>query len=212
MGFCRALVTGFDWYRGTGYMIYHPNPSGIIAERLNNEVIGNCRVKGLKLSVDFAVIQLLEEVLEKYKPHVALGLGLSPRTTKPLVELVAVNYKYRVVGEKRVFESIDSSKDLIVPIQAEYEQLIKYLWSKGFDIAPSNSLGLYLCNAVAYTLYKYAKNTGSRAVFIHIPPTGDLQFRISVDRWNTWSAELIAAMAREIISYLSQRLEADTVT
>jgi len=130
---CTALVTGFDWYRGEGYTVYHPNPSSLVVERLDNRVIGKCRVQGRVLSVERNSVEELKSVLSTIKPHIVVGLGLHPGTKHPLLELVAVNL-LRERGGERSYTKLDEAGPLAVTIPVDYSKLLDYLWSKGHSV------------------------------------------------------------------------------
>lgn len=208
---CRVLVTGFDWYRGLGFVFYHPNPSGVVASRLNGAVVNDCRVRGLILNVSYSEINVLRRVLDEYKPGIIVSMGLHPRATKPLLEMVAVNTMFSSLGDvsgyKPVFEKIDDKGPNVVSAPADIHGLYTYLKEKSFDVAPSNTLGLYLCNSVAYTIYSWAWRNKAKAVFIHVPPVGTLRLRIGMNTGvGEWGIDRLEELVREIIIYLSSPL------
>ncbi len=205
---CRVLVTGFDWYRCSGFVFYHPNPSGVVASRLDGRVVNGCRVRGLVLNVSYNEIDVLRRVLDEYRPGIIVSMGLHPRVTKPLLEMVAVNAMFSSLGDvsgyKPVFEKIDDKGPSVVSVPVDIHGLYDHLKKKGFNVAPSNTLGLYLCNSIAYTIYSWAWRNKAKAVFIHIPPVGTLRLRISIDTGiGEWSINRLEELVLEIIKYLS---------
>ncbi|MET1160023.1 MAG: pyrrolidone-carboxylate peptidase [Thermoprotei archaeon] len=197
----NVVVTGFDWYRGKDYTIYHPNPSGLIASILNDKLISGYRVYGRIFRVNYSAIKELWKILEELKPEIVIGLGLSPRIDKPYLELAAVNYGYSDINEYKGF--LWKGKPLVVNIQVDFEKLIEYLKEKGFDIRPSNTLGLYLCNAVAYTIYLYALENRAKAVFLHIPPVGDLRIRLRLPLRISYGLYELVELVKSIIEYFA---------
>ncbi len=202
---CKALVSGFNWYRGLGYTIYNPNPSELIAKLLNNIEISTCIVKGIVLNVDYEEIFKLNNILNEYKPDIVIGLGLHPRTSDPLIELSAVNLKRIQYGEEVIYERLFVDEKTVVSIPINYLELYKYLRSRGYNVFLSNTLGLFLCNAVAYTYYKYGWEYGAKAVFLHIPPVGDLKIRLGLSIESRWSIRLLAELVRDIIEFLVKK-------
>ena len=204
---CTALVTGFDWYRGEGYTVYYPNPSSLVVERLDNRVIGNCRVQGRVLSVERNSVEELKSVLSTVKPHIVIGLGLHPGTKYPLLELAAVNL-LRERGYERSYTKLDEAGSLAVAIPIDYSKLLDYLWSKGYSVYPSNTLGTYYCNAVAYTIYSYGLKSGACTVFYHIPPVSDLLIRLGRVEECAWSVNLLVKLVEDTIVFLESECKA----
>ena len=176
----NILVTGFDWYRGKKYIRYYPNPSGLIANMLDGLIIKGYRVRGVELEVSFEkALRELHRLLEKLRPAIIVSLGLSPRTNIPLLEVSSINaYLYRSIRQERysVVKIIEEGP-MVMEAQINVYELYKFLLNKGYSIAVSNTLGTYLCNAVAYTIYYWASMNNAKAIFIHIPPIGDLLLR-----------------------------------
>ncbi|ADI31253.1 pyrrolidone-carboxylate peptidase [Staphylothermus hellenicus] len=203
MGDCWFIVSGFDWYRGRGgWVLYYPNPSGIVASLLDGEVVGGCGVRGVVLDVDYPSIEKLDKILEKLKPVGVVGLGLHPLTTVPLLEASAVNVRFENREDERNASKLYSDSPLCISVQIELFDLLKYLWSKGYDVAPSNTAGLYLCNAVAYTIYRFASKHNSKALFIHVPPVGVLKHRLSRTYVNMWSIDLLKQLVIDVLKYM----------
>jgi len=128
---CTALVTGFDWYRGEGYTVYHTNPSSLITERLDNRVLGKCRVQGVILAVECSNVEKLKSIISTMKPRIVVGLGLHPNTKHPLLELTAVNLLRERSGEPS-YTKLDEAGPLAVTIPIDYIKLLNYLWRRGF--------------------------------------------------------------------------------
>lgn len=198
---CTVLVTGFNWYRSIDGRIFYPNPSGVVAEVLNNAIVDNCVVKSIVLEVDFKSIELLMKRLEDLAPDVVISLGLHPNAVDPLIELTSVNYGYCRSSDCTYDNYLYSNSLLTIPIQIDFKKLIEYIENKGYSVKLSNTTGLYLCNAVAYTIYKYSLEKNKPAVFIHIPPVSDLRFRIGLSINTSWSIDLLRDLVIDIIKY-----------
>ncbi len=204
---CNVLVLGFDWFK-SGCVIYYPNPSGLIAEELDGMRIGNCLVKGvvLRVSLDF-LRRKLEKLLEIFKPDIVIGLGLHPYTDRPIIELVGYNIVYTETGDVDglVFhEEISKTERKTYTISIDHRELIRYLREKGYIIRPGVSIGTYLCNYVAFTIYKYAFVEKKKALFIHVPPAGDLCLRIGISPEKCMGTNSLKELIIDIIKYLEK--------
>ncbi len=204
---CNVLVLGFDWFRSSNG-IYYPNPSGLVAEQLDGEHIGNCLIKGvvLRVSLDY-LRRKLEKLLEIFKPDIVIGLGLHPYTDKPIVELVGYNLVYTEIGDVDglVFhEEINKTERKTYTIPINHKDLIRYLREKGYSIRPGVSIGTYLCNYVAFTIYKYAFVEKKKALFIHVPPAGELCLRMGIPLEKCMGTNSLKELVIDIIKYLEK--------
>jgi len=204
---CNVLVLGFDWFRGKDN-VYYPNPSGLVAEELDGIQIDNCLIKGvvLRVSLDY-LRRKLEKLLEIFKPDIVIGLGLHPYTDKPVIELVGYNLVYTETGDVDglVFhEEISKTERKIYTIPIEHKELLRYLKKKGYSIRPGVSIGTYLCNYVAFTIYKYAFVEKKKALFIHVPPAGELCLRMSISPQNCMGINSLKELVIDIIKYLGK--------
>lgn len=204
MNKCIVLVTGFDWYRSITGNIFHPNPSGLVAESLDNVVLNECRIKGLVLNVDFSSIEVLNSVLDDLKPDIVIGLGLNPSALDPLIELTGVNYGYYRNNSVGFNNFLYRDSPLSLSIQIDFKKLLDYIENRGFTVKLSNTSGLYLCNAVAYTIYRYSMKYRKPAVFLHIPPVGDLRLRLGLSINTSWSIDLLKKLVLSIIEYFME--------
>ncbi len=176
----NILVTGFDWYRGKECIVYYPNPSGQIARMLDGLTIKEYRVIGIELEVSFKkALKKLYDLLEKSKPAIIVSLGLNPRADIPLLEVSSINAYLHRNNRQRQYNVVKIVEDgpIIVEAQINIYKLYKFLLDKGYNVTISNTLGTYLCNTVAYIIYYWAGRNGAKAIFIHIPPMGDLLLR-----------------------------------
>jgi pyroglutamyl-peptidase len=195
------LITGFDWYRGVDYVFYHPNPSGIVASIMDNKGYCGYLIRGVVLSVDYSSIKYLQRILKELEPIGTIGLGLHPRTDKPLIEPVAVNVMY----EGDSIKEIVRGGKLFIHSGINPHDLYKYLRGRGFSVRVSNTSGTYLCNAVAYTIYEYSSRTGSKSVFLHIPPVGVLKYRLRCSWVNEWSINRLVELVYAVIDYMVRK-------
>ncbi|MEM1675795.1 MAG: pyrrolidone-carboxylate peptidase [Desulfurococcaceae archaeon] len=199
---CTIVVSGFDWFRSSDGRIFYPNPSGVVAEILDNTFVDKCIVKGIVLPVDFKSLEVLNNLIKKYKPSIVIGLGLHPVADDPLIELSGFNYGYYRDNSFIFNDYLYNDSTLSIPIQINFRKLVYYLESIGYSIKLSNTSGLFLCNAVAYTIYKYSLEYGKPSVFIHIPPVGELRLRLGLFLNTKWSCSLLKNLVIDIIKYL----------
>ncbi|MCD6301745.1 MAG: pyrrolidone-carboxylate peptidase [Staphylothermus sp.] len=204
---CNALVLGFDWFRGRN-IIYHPNPSGLVAEELNGAQVDNCSIKGvvLRVSLDY-LRRKLEKLLEIFKPDIVIGLGLHPLTDRPIIELVGYNLVYsetRDVDGLVFHEDISKTERKTYTIPIDIKGLLQYLREKGYSVRPGVSIGTFLCNYVAFTMYKYGFVEKKKALFIHIPPAGDLCLRMGIPPNKCIGVNYLKELVIDIIRYLGE--------
>ncbi len=194
---CVVDLFGFDWYRGRRGEFYYPNPSGELAVMLNGRRVGECIVRGYVIQVRYDSLRMVHRILRRDDPLMAIGLGLSPLTDTPLIETVAVNIRS---DGKPLYKR----GEFTYRIPIDPYKLLEELRSRGYGVKLSNTLGTYLCNGLAYTLYMWSSETGRKSVFIHIPPVGTLNVRINrviVGR-SYWSIDVLGNMILSIIDIL----------
>lgn len=198
-----VLITGFDWYRSSDGKLFYPNPSGAVAESLANIVLDKYVVKSLVLSVSFSSLKVLNSVLIDLNPDIVISLGLNPVSHDPLIELTGVNYGYYMSDSVIYNDYLYTNSPLIIPIQIDFRKLLDYIGNKGYSVRLSNTTGLFLCNAVAYTIYKYSMEYIKPTVFLHIPPVGDLRLRLGLSINTNWSIDLLRKLVLEIMEYFT---------
>jgi pyroglutamyl-peptidase len=179
VGRCTILVSGFTVYGG-----FQLNPSEEIARMLNGSVIGGCRVESVVLPVSLRKApRMLAEKLESLKPSLALGLGLSPRARKVTLELAAVSVAHYPDypdedGYKAFYEPLPGAHGLeALETRLPLPDVLSECSRRNLPLTASLSAGTYLCNAVAYTIHRYAVENKVPGGFLHLPPTTELQLR-----------------------------------
>ncbi len=177
----RILVTGFSLFNGYLY-----NPTAQIVEDLNGTIINGILIEDMVLPVSFKrAIPMLKAVLEERRPLIVLGLGFAPRANCVIIELAAANLAFFSIpdidGYRAESEEIEKGGKLVVetrlPVRRIVDTCIKSL---RLPMAPSVSIGTYLCNAVGYTIMSYAAKYGAIGGFLHIPPTTDIAMKLGM--------------------------------
>jgi pyroglutamyl-peptidase len=182
---------GFEgfFYRGR---FYHPNPAAELAAMLDGSRVGGASVRGYTLPVSREGIGLVKRLVRGF--DAAIGLGLyTPGTRHIRVEVVAVN---ALIDDDRV-EAVDESRPLYEPASIPVDaSAVAEAASRGWEARPSLSTGLYYCNALAYTLYRWSREGGGPSIFLHLP-------------WSTLLAERLGASVEAAPLYaLREALEA----
>ncbi|WP_394189338.1 pyroglutamyl-peptidase I [Paenisporosarcina quisquiliarum] len=169
------LLTGFE-----PFLSFTINPTMKIVEELDGQTIGEYRIVGKTMTVDFARSgnQLLEFIRET-KPDAVVSLGLAGGRTKITPERVAINVKDGDAdneGHKPVDESIQMDGPAAYMSTLPIREMVDKLNESGFPATISNTAGTYLCNNVMYEALHYVKtnNLSIPSGFIHIPASHEL--------------------------------------
>lgn len=163
------LLTGFEPWADWSH-----NPSGDVAQALDGQVIGDCRIISAILPVvhgeDMAIVKPL---IEKHRPLAVVSLGLHGSASVLHVERVAVNLKVIdgedhpiVDGAPDAYFTTLPTRDMVVAIEKEAQIPAKLTYSAG----------TFLCNHIMYSVLHFvvSVNLNVKSGFIHIPPTPDM--------------------------------------
>ena len=169
------LLTGFE-----PFLSFTINPTMKIVEELDGQTIGEYRIVGKTMAVDFASSgnQLLEFIRE-IKPDAVVSLGLAGGRTKITPERIAINVKDGDAdneGHKPVDEPIQTNGPAAYMSTLPIREMVDKLTESGFPAAISNTAGTYLCNNVMYEGLHYLQtnNLSIPSGFIHIPASHEL--------------------------------------
>ncbi|WP_141902974.1 pyroglutamyl-peptidase I [Lysinibacillus sp. Y5S-8] len=189
----KLLVTGFE-----PFLHYKINPTMQIVENLDGETIGDYRIVGRILSVDFQQsAEQLKQYIEEVKPQIIISLGLAGGRFKITPERIAINVKDGEPdnnGYTPVDESIDKDGADAYLTNLPIRNMVNCLQAAGYPAEISNTAGTYLCNNIMYEGLVYAQqHEGVRAGFIHIPASFDLAIQHGkIPGWHI--RDLIAAV------------------
>lgn len=172
------LLTGFR-----PFLDYPVNPTMRIVEELDGKEIGNYRVVGRILSVDFS--QSGKELLSHYKevqPAAVISLGLAGGRYKLTPERIAINCSdgdQDNTGRKPVDERITETGTDGLFSTLPIRKMVSELNEKGYPAEISNTAGTYLCNNVMYTMLHHIQqqNVAVPSGFIHVPASHELAIR-----------------------------------
>ena len=173
----NILLIGYSVFSG-----FQLNPSEEIVTGLNSASINGYRVKGLVLPVSYRYVKgMLPRILEEEQPDIALGIGLAPRATRPVIELVASNVaSFRIRDEDGAlvgYEYVAGSDLEAVKTTLPVSSILDECQRRGLDIVAGVSIGTYLCGIAGYYIMKYAETHKRIGGFIHIPPSTELAMR-----------------------------------
>jgi pyroglutamyl-peptidase len=166
------VITGFNYYSS-----YWNNPSGELARALDGSIINSYRVKGFVPTVSLKnAVSRMKEILSTTKPKLVIGMGLNPATRFVDIELVSVNQTYftqpdvdgNIVRLQKILDTGPQIAYSTLPLEGIMRECSE---KKSLPIKPSVSIGLYLCNVVAYMIMTYGVEKKIPAGFIHLPPT-----------------------------------------
>lgn len=165
-----VLVTGFE-----PFDIYDINPSQLIAEELNGQIIDGAEIVGIILPVDFdKSVENVTRAIEDYNPLVVISLGLDAKTKTIDVEKLSINLK-RYARNEIAFWFIPRFLDFGSPFfrlsTLKTKEIVENLKTADISAKQGFFAGTYVCNAVFYKTLAYIDENelSMRAGFIHVP-------------------------------------------
>jgi len=167
----RVLLTGFEPFDGE-----HANPSQQIVEQLDGRTIAGHRIVGAVLPVTFAQTQpLLQQLLERHRPRLAIALGQAGGRAELSLERVAINLVDARIADNGGAQPVD--QPVIAGAPPAYfsslpvKAILAALRDRAIPAALSLSAGSYVCNQVFYLLAHLlaTAHPDTRGGFIHVP-------------------------------------------
>lgn len=199
----KLLITGFE-----PFLDYTVNPTMKIVEELDGTTIGDYRIVGKIMPVDFnASGAALLNFLAEENPDAVVSLGLAAGRYKITPERIAINVKDGAAdneGNKPIDEPIRKDGEAAYLSTLPVRKMVDSLLANGLPADISNTAGAYLCNNVMYEglhfakMYKPELPTG----FIHIPASHELA--IQHGRIPSWSHEDLLKGIRICIEVLDE--------
>lgn len=165
------LLIGFEPFGGDAL-----NPSQEIVRALDGETVGAHRIVGAVLPVAFAKAPpLLDALVERHRPVLALALGLAGGRGELSFERVAVNLVDARIADNDGVQPIDvpvidhapPACFSTLPLKA----IVADLRARGIPAALSLSAGTFVCNQVFFALAHRlaARHPQTRCGFLHVP-------------------------------------------
>ncbi|RAU51210.1 pyroglutamyl-peptidase I [Pseudocitrobacter sp. RIT415] len=165
-----VLITGFEPFDGEAV-----NPSWEVVSRLDNAIIGGCRVVARQLPCVFgeALIEL-NAAIDSLSPTLVLSVGQAGGRTDISVERVAINVDDARIPDNRGNQPVDSP--IVVEGPAAWfsslpiKAIVSALRDAGIPASVSQTAGTFVCNHVMYgLLHKLSGMPEAKGGFIHIP-------------------------------------------
>jgi pyroglutamyl-peptidase len=162
-----VLVTGFEAFGN-----YSVNPSGLIAEELNGTMLGNVRVIGIVLPVNFtSAVEEADAAIDQYQPVLVISMGLNARWSCLSVEHWGVDLWRDVQHGVKVPRRLDPRGPWVRPVSIPVGLCVAGLRDAGIPVRSSWWAGMYVCNAVLYGELGHVqeKNLSASVGFVHVP-------------------------------------------
>jgi pyroglutamyl-peptidase len=130
-------------------------------------------VRGVVLPVSFArAWPALKAEILTVRPAAIVALGQADSRNQISFEEVAVNRIQArlkdVDGHQPMDDRVEVGPDETASLLPNGE-LVRVLTGAGIDAGLSQSAGRYVCNALMYSLVKWAASNGVKAGFVHLP-------------------------------------------
>lgn len=165
-----VLITGFEPFDGEAV-----NPSWEVVSRLDNAIIGGCRVVARQLPCVFgeALIEL-NAAIDSLSPTLVLGVGQAGGRTDISVERVAINVDDARIADNRGNQPVDTAIVANGPAawfsSLPIKAIVSTLRDAGIPASVSQTAGTFVCNHVMYgLLHKLSGIPEAKGGFIHIP-------------------------------------------
>lgn len=169
MTFPQILLTAFEPFGGDPI-----NPSLLIAQALDGEVVAGAQVVAVELPCVFhRALSALDEALLRTRPVLAVALGLAAGREGLSIERVAINVDDARIPDNAGAQPVDepiieggpAAWFSTLPIKA----IAAELNAAGVPASVSQTAGTFVCNHVFYGLQQRLAGTGVRSGFIHVP-------------------------------------------
>ena len=163
-----VLVTGFAPFGGMDV-----NPSGLLAQRLNDEQ----GVIGAVLPVSYAAAgDVFAELVERHRPAAALCFGVAAHSDYLLIERLAWNRDESPAADN---DGVVRDNQEIIPgaptaygCSLPIPELMRVLALAGLPVTFSDHAGGFVCNNLFFRAQHFIETKGLYLpmAFIHVPP------------------------------------------
>ena len=165
-----VLITGFE-----PFGIYDLNPSQLIVEDLNGEIINGAEIVGIVLPVVFdAAIENITQAIDNYNPSVVISFGLDAKTETIDVEKLSINLKRYTKNESNFWfipRFLDFGSPFFRLSTLKTKEIVENLKTENIPAKQSFFAGTYVCNAIFYKTQAYFDENEicCQSGFIHVP-------------------------------------------
>jgi len=167
----KILVTGFE----SCCIIYDPNPSQLIAENLNGQIIDGAFVIGITLPVVWdEAVDVAIQAIKDYNPDIVISLGTGVMSSIH-VEHVGINIKKSLMpdntGHIILFRKINRGGPFMYFSSIPTEKIVQEINAVGIPAKNSYRAGTFICNEVLYGICSYIEDNhlSIKSGFIHVP-------------------------------------------
>jgi len=163
----KVLVTGFG-----PFLDFEVNPSELIAEELDGEIINGAEIIGLPVLVNLSnfteSIEIVYQTIEDYNPDYVFSIGLAAGEDKIRIEKIGYNLK---IEKNSSLEKIIPDKRWMYLSPFPVLKIARELRKENVPARISLFGGLSLCNGLLYSLLNHIKvnDLEIKSGFIHIP-------------------------------------------
>lgn len=166
----RILLTGFEPFGGEAV-----NPSWLLAQSLDGEVVGSASVVAVQLPCVFGEsLRVLDAALKRHAPKLVLALGQVGGRAEITPERVAIGIDDARIPDNAGQQPIDRA---IVPggpaayfSSLPVKAMVLAMQEAGVPAAVSQTAGTFVCNHVFYGLMRTLRRRRSlRGGFMHVP-------------------------------------------
>lgn len=166
-----VLLTGFEPFDGESV-----NPSQDVVGVLDGECVAGHRIVGAVLPVAFAAtLPLLDDLLDRHRPVLAIALGQAGGRSEIGIERIAINLIDARIPDADGLQPVDATviegAPFACPTLLPAKAITAHLRALGIPASLSLSAGSYVCNQVFFALVHAigARLPGARGGFVHLP-------------------------------------------
>ncbi|WP_368503252.1 pyroglutamyl-peptidase I [Alkalihalophilus sp. As8PL] len=171
----KLLLTGFE-----PFLDHADNPTRLLADTLDSEMIGEYVVKSVVLPVTFSeAAEVVVAKMKEHKPDAVMMLGLAAGRNRITPERVAINCSDGDVDnngvrkqDEPIIEDAPAAYFSTLPIR----KYVDTLREAGIPAAISNTAGTYVCNNIMYQTLHYIEENQLNvpAGFVHVPASSQM--------------------------------------
>lgn len=164
------LLTGFEPFDGASV-----NPSWEAVKLVPDTVLGH-EVHRLQLPVVYGgAAEMLLRQARQLRPQIILCCGVAGGRAAVTPELVAINYRQARIadnaGQLYAGTPIDPDGETAHMTRLPVNDMVDAIRKRDIPAYLSLSAGAYVCNDLYYHLLAAEKPLGCRGLFVHVPPT-----------------------------------------
>lgn len=162
------IVTGFGPFGPASHIAHEENPAELIARG-----VGAVGWESHILPVTFSGVQAVPEMLGTTDPVICIGVAADRK--EPKLEKVAINWAQADINDNDGVIATGYRLDPDGP-DGVFSPLDVESMAERANIGVSYSAGTFVCNALAYHMYR-----SRPAVFLHVPPVTHLSVADGID-------------------------------